>query len=389
MEPVTLMLLFAPHINRRTLPAEAQSLPVDTLYYMLSADNRLNEEVQALRTDLLRSMNSTWLAYSLLAVPCASGSPYAGCLVCRTLPANDNELVALLSVQLRRGKVLRAAGMLAAEVQRLNRQAVSRRLSGGVPTPLCEERTMEPGLCADACPPVQELFSEEAPRRHKMAGSALGRMAERRMAPAAAEPMKPAAGTTDDDTLRLLAIRIRDEIAELQRRNGLHVLFSELGDDFLSSLGRLTANAPAPLRIDDRFRFLLTTEVPNEAAVLPAGETEVEMPTLSKVVYLLFLRHPEGIRLKEIADYRDELRTLYLTLSPRSDAEAMHNSIADLTNPASGSLNQKLSRITAAFRRLLPTDMAQHYIITGPRGEARRIILDRSLVCLPPELQQL
>ena len=33
---------------------------------------------------------------------------------------------------------------------------------------------------------------------------------------------------------------------------------------------------------------------------------EVKMRPICKAVYLLFLRHPEGIRFKELPDYREE-----------------------------------------------------------------------------------
>ena len=44
---------------------------------------------------------------------------------------------------------------------------------------------------------------------------------------------------------------------------------------------------------------------------------EVHMEPLAKAVYLLFLRHPEGIVFKTLPDYRKELTHLYDKVRPQ------------------------------------------------------------------------
>jgi len=78
---------------------------------------------------------------------------------------------------------------------------------------------------------------------------------------------------------------------------------------------------------------------------------EVPMPTLSKVLYFCFLRHPEGIALKCLVDYRDELLQYYQTLSP---AKWDEKNIERLIDPTDNSANEKLSRIRKAFKEALP-----------------------------------
>lgn len=181
--------------------------------------------------------------------------------------------------------------------------------------------------------------------------------------------------SAESDYLRQLANKIRRDIQELQRHNGINILIEQLNGDGLLALQQRLQPQPSKLIINDKFQFLL-----------PEYDIEVKMPTLSKVVYILFLRHKEGVRLKELADYKDELRDIYLTISPRTQISTLLSSIDDLTDPQSGSANQKISRISSAFREHLATDIAQPYLIIGPRGEKRKINLNRELLELPSEL---
>ncbi len=178
-----------------------------------------------------------------------------------------------------------------------------------------------------------------------------------------------------DRELRELANRIRNDINELQRRNGINILIELLNGEQLSKLQRQLRTEPSRLVVDDKFRILL-----------PEYDIEVKMPTLSKVIYLLFLRHEEGIRLKELSDYKDELRQIYLTISQRTNLASLNSSIDDLTDVESGSANQKISRIGAALRENLATELAKPYMITGEKGERRHITLNRKYVSLPTEL---
>ena len=60
---------------------------------------------------------------------------------------------------------------------------------------------------------------------------------------------------------------------------------------------------------------LLVTE--NYCITLPDYDnTEVRLEPIQKAIYLLFLRHAEGIRFKELPDYREELAgTLLIRLT--------------------------------------------------------------------------
>ena len=111
------------------------------------------------------------------------------------------------------------------------------------------------------------------------------------------------------------------------------------------------------------------------------GHREVKMDALTKSIFLLYLKHPEGIRYKELCDYRSELEEIYLSISGRSDMDSIRKSIDDLTDPiTSNSINEKVSRAKKAFREVVDVRIARFYYIDGRQGAAKRIALDRSLV---------
>jgi hypothetical protein len=110
------------------------------------------------------------------------------------------------------------------------------------------------------------------------------------------------------------------------------------------------------------------------------------MKPLPKAVFLLFLRHPEGITLKYISDYEKELTSIYKAISNREKHPVMQASIEKLCDPSDNSLNEKIARIKSAFVGNIAEEYAVHYYVTGNRGCPMTITLDRKLVTLPKEL---
>jgi len=107
---------------------------------------------------------------------------------------------------------------------------------------------------------------------------------------------------------------------------------------------------------------------------------EVRMEPLVKAVYLLFLRHPEGIIFKDLPDYRQELTKIYSDVRPWGLTDRAIQSIEDVTNPMLNSINEKCARIRAAFVGQFDDYMAKSYYIDGQRGDAKKIALPRNLV---------
>lgn len=113
----------------------------------------------------------------------------------------------------------------------------------------------------------------------------------------------------------------------------------------------------------------------------------VKMEPLVKAVYILFLRHEEGILFKCLSDYREELYDIYVDIRKKSNNNGAHLSeekirlsIEALTNPLSNSINEKCARIRQAFTLQFDESLAESYFIDGNRGEPKKIPLDRKLV---------
>ena len=79
-------------------------------------------------------------------------------------------------------------------------------------------------------------------------------------------------------------------------------------------------------------------------------------------------------------DYREELLTVYSKITSRTSSAVVDSSLEAVTDPTQNSINEKCSRIREAFIGRMDERIAQHYYITGKRGEVKRITLPRNLV---------
>ena len=116
------------------------------------------------------------------------------------------------------------------------------------------------------------------------------------------------------------------------------------------------------------------------AIYLSDYQKEIKMEPLVKAIYLLFLKHPEGIAFKHLPDYRRELTEIYQRIKPYGLNERSIQSIEDVTNPLLNSINEKCSRVRAALKSEVPSTLLDQYAISGKSGEAKKILLPRDLV---------
>ena len=108
---------------------------------------------------------------------------------------------------------------------------------------------------------------------------------------------------------------------------------------------------------------------------------EITMTPLPKAVFLLFLKHPEGIMFSYLPDFREELMDIYRKLKgPFFNEASARQSIEDVTDPLSNSINEKCSRIREAFIGKFDDSLARYYCVDGKRGEPKKIALPRTLV---------
>ena len=164
-----------------------------------------------------------------------------------------------------------------------------------------------------------------------------------------------------DEISRMIANEVKERIELLKCR----------GIDMLTLIQYIKDQEPLSyLHITKDFRIFLPDY----------GNIEIEMTPLPKAIFFLYLRHPEGIAYKFLPDYQDELMELYILLKPTTDRLKMRESIEDVTNPLSNSINEKCARIREAFITKFDEHLAKNYYITGKRGFAKKIILPRELV---------
>lgn len=146
----------------------------------------------------------------------------------------------------------------------------------------------------------------------------------------------------------------------------------------LRDSGISEAEIASLLYINKTFPQLVITK--EYKLILVDNYNEVKMEPLVKAIYLLFLKHPEGIVFKALPDYRKELTSLYEKVRPWGLTDRTLQSIEDVTNPLLNSINEKCARIKKVFLSMLDSDVAEHYYIKGKRGEPKRIVLPRNLV---------
>lgn len=118
---------------------------------------------------------------------------------------------------------------------------------------------------------------------------------------------------------------------------------------------------------DERFKYGAYDQRDIKNALI----AEVEMHPLSKVLYFLFLRHPEGIILKELVDYKTELLSIYMQISVQCNEQSINN----LVDPTKNSANEKISRIRSDFRKVLAPYNCdiEPFVPIGAKGERYKV----------------
>lgn len=158
------------------------------------------------------------------------------------------------------------------------------------------------------------------------------------------------------------------------------VLLGEVRDMVrrLRNYGVKEAEIAAALQEDEPLPELIITD--DYGILIGDMRKEVRMEPLVKAVYLLFLKHPEGIMFKYLPDYREELTQIYVKLKPCGMNDRTFQSIEDVTNPLLNSINEKCARIRRAFVTMLDSSVAEQYYLKGVRGGAKKIALPRDKI---------
>ena len=135
--------------------------------------------------------------------------------------------------------------------------------------------------------------------------------------------------------------------------------------------------SPTLLYIDDMYNIVLPTH----------GNAVIKMEPLPKSLYILLLRHPEGIILKNISNYRNELEFIYRRVSARNNNTVIKRLITQITLPHNNMLHKNISLIRTAFIKTLGREAAHSYTPAYCHGQEEYIKLERAHIRFPQALQ--
>lgn len=127
---------------------------------------------------------------------------------------------------------------------------------------------------------------------------------------------------------------------------------------------------PERLHITSQYRILLPER----------GNMELKMRPLSKTLFILFLKHPEGISFKSLSDYRREILDIYATVSGRTDMAAIRESVERLVDPTENAVNLSRTRVNQALERYFDRGSIGQYLIAGKARSTKSIAVDRGYV---------
>ena len=185
----------------------------------------------------------------------------------------------------------------------------------------------------------------------------------------------------DNKEAEKLAQELHSIVARLQQAGRYDLMLRAISVPVLEQLFIEAAKARlSRLVITRDFRFILADY-----------DKEVTLTPVHKSLYILFLNHEEGIEFKDLADHREELRQIYRSVSPATDPARIDETVDRLTNPTDNAINEKCSRIKAAFAGLMDKYSLNYYMISSHTtrhfNSSSRVWFKRlKLITLPRQL---
>ncbi len=178
-----------------------------------------------------------------------------------------------------------------------------------------------------------------------------------------------------------LARQLASAVRRLQQMGRYDLMLKAVSVPVVEQLRIEAARAKlSRLVITSDFRFILADY-----------DKEVVMTPVHKALYILFLNHEEGIEFKDLADHREELRRIYGQTAPATDLAKIEDTVCRLTDPTDNAINEKCSRIKAAFGCLMDEYTLNYYMISSHTtrhfNSSSRVWFKRlKLITLPREL---
>lgn len=169
------------------------------------------------------------------------------------------------------------------------------------------------------------------------------------------EPVADYAGMLEG----MAAAELLSLVREAKRR------LKEMGQEQDTAISEGRNEPPVELYIDRQYHIRLGC---------PQGQ-EIPFRPLVRALFILFLKHPEGILLKERVNFREELEEIYEVIAPHVDTQDRLRRVRRLIDSEGNAFSENLSVLNATLDRILPLTQAQEFKVQGLNGHPRRVPL--------------
>ena len=170
-----------------------------------------------------------------------------------------------------------------------------------------------------------------------------------------------------------IAQEILQKIEEISKDGTVEIIFA---DDIRKYIKILQEEGLSPLVVDSKLQIRL-----------PLYELTLDLPPLAKAIYILYIRHKEGMYRKQIADFKEELLWLYASCSGRKTDDRTCAVIDNLLDFQRKNLDKQMSTINRVFRKALKEKAIHSLPQSKHRGETRQLDFDRVSFHLPHYLE--
>lgn len=168
-----------------------------------------------------------------------------------------------------------------------------------------------------------------------------------------------------DEETKLILNKIELHLETLKQSGQFSAIapkVEQLVKKYIGLEGNQIESRISTLHIDKEFRIFLPDY----------NNIEIKLAHLTKAIYILFLKHPNGIHLTNLKAHKQELFTIYKNISYKISLDKMEASIDDLF-AKENAVFVHLSRIKSAFIKQFTDTYAKSYYIQGEKGKEKYI----------------
>lgn len=121
--------------------------------------------------------------------------------------------------------------------------------------------------------------------------------------------------------------------------------------------------------------FSIFIDEDNKLLIPQLGNKELQLEPILCTLYILFLMNPDGIKLNDLVNFKNQLKRIYSFMNPNTTPEQIEKSIKYLTDPINGTFSQKKSKINKRIKEQLGDTYCRDFLISGERGQPFKINL--------------